>query len=58
MKDGSVVEMLLRQGDQAIHRDDLDALKAACRQLNGLLPSDTPVPTEFGFGPIGHTIRI
>ena len=55
MKDANMAEMLLRQGHQAINRDDLDALKAACRQLNGLLPSDAPVPTEFAFGPVGHT---
>jgi molecular chaperone DnaK len=57
MKDSNMANMLLRQAHQAIERNDLDALKAACRQLGGLLPDNAPIPSAFGFGPTGHTQR-
>jgi molecular chaperone DnaK len=56
MRDSGEVAQLLAQGRRAIQSDDVDALKAACNQLQSLLPSDTPVPT--GPGVAGSTQRV
>ena len=54
MKDRELADRLIAQGNSAISSNDIDRLKAAVRQLRGLLP-DEPPPGKVGYG--GTTIR-
>jgi molecular chaperone DnaK len=48
MTNSSQADSYITQGQRAINNNDIPALKAACRQLVGLLPQDDPVKRELG----------
>jgi hypothetical protein len=54
MRDSDQAAQLFTQGRKAINNNDLEALKAAVRQLIGLLP---PIEQEHARGFVGSTIR-
>jgi len=54
MRDRAQASQLIAQGQRAISTNDLDALRAVCRQLTGLLPPEEQEKAR-GFG--GTTIR-